>query len=130
MRIIKTQQDFGVLRRDGTTPATLVDHIGWFFRQLEAELADDEEDTFRLDQHGPIILLESGDNLHSLEFAELSSHDLRRTIEFVETLDLGDVQAYRLAAMLDNDFVVTVFTVAGTHNKEEEKWLNEQARRN
>lgn len=93
-------------------------------------MADDEEGPFRLDQHDPIILLEAEDDLRNLNFAGLRGDDLCRTVEFVEKLDLVKVQVYRLAAVLDNDFVVTIFTVAETHNEEEEEWLNEQAERN
>lgn len=129
MRTFNNRQDVEDLRRDGTTSVALTEHIAEFFRLLEEELANDEEDAFRLDQHGPIVLLEAGENLRSLNVAGLNGADLRRAVEFVEPLALGDVQAYRLAAVLDNDFVVTIFTVAGTHNEEEEEWLNEQARR-
>ncbi|AHV95431.1 hypothetical protein PSAB_02475 [Paenibacillus sabinae T27] len=94
MRIIKTQQDFGVLRRDGTTPATLVDHIDGYFHQLEGELRDKTEDVFCLDQHGPIVYLEAGDDLRILNFAGLSCNGdelLCRAVEFVEKFDLGEV---------------------------------------
>ncbi|GIO32884.1 MULTISPECIES: hypothetical protein [Paenibacillus] len=132
MRTINTRQDVEDLLRDGTAPAALAEHIAEFFRQLEEELADDEEDAFRLDQHGPIVLLEAGDDLRGLNFAGLNSESgdfPRRAVEFVEKLDLVEVQAYRLAAMLDNDFVVTIFTLAGTHDEEAEQWLSEQAQR-
>mgnify|MGYP006899962358 CR=1 FL=1 len=71
MRTINNRQDLEDLFRDGTAPAALAEHISWFFRQLEAELTDDEWDAFRLDQHGPIVLLEEGDDLRSLNFAGL-----------------------------------------------------------
>jgi len=132
MRTIYTRQDIEDLRRDGSVPAALTEHITGFFRQLEAELADDEESAFRLDQHGPIVLLEMGDDLRSLNFAGLSCESgefFRRAVEFVEKLDLGEVQAYRLAAMLDNDFVVTIFTLTGTHDEEVDQWLSEQTQR-
>lgn len=71
-------------------------------------------------------MLEAGDDLRSLNCAGLGSESgkcLRRAVEFVEKLDLSEVQAYRLAAMLDNDFVVTIFTLAGTRDEEAEQWL-------
>jgi|GEM_PF-4101449 len=42
MRTINNRQDLEDLFRDGTAPAALAEHISWFFRQLEAELTDDE----------------------------------------------------------------------------------------
>jgi hypothetical protein len=49
MRTINTRQDVEDLRRDGTAPVPLVEHIAKFFRQLKAELAEDEQNTFCLD---------------------------------------------------------------------------------
>jgi hypothetical protein len=132
MLTIKTRQDIDSLRRGGIMPAALNEHIDGYFRQLEAELSDDEEDTFCLDQHGPIVLLETGDDLRSLIFAGLTDDGCSFyccTVEYVERLVLGDVQAYKLASLLDNDFLVTFFTQAGVHDEEVEKWLNEQAQR-
>ncbi|MUG47941.1 hypothetical protein [Paenibacillus woosongensis] len=79
MRTINTPQDVDDLLRDGTAPAALAENIAEFFRQLKTELVDDEEDPFRLDQHGPIILLEAEDDLRNLNFAELRGDDLCRT---------------------------------------------------
>lgn len=93
-RTIRTRHDVEDLRREGTAPAALTEHIAGFFRQLEEELTDDEKDTLRLVQHGPIVLLEAGDDLRSLNFAGLSSESgefLRRAVEFVEKLDFGEV---------------------------------------
>lgn len=112
MQRINTHQDIVNLRRARVAPIAQTEHIFWFFQQLEAELTNDKEGAFHLDQNGSLILLEAGDNLRSLKVAGLSGDDLRRVVEFVERIDLGGVQAYRLAAMLYNDFVVTIFTVA------------------
>lgn len=132
MQTIKTQHDIDKLHHDRSTPAPLVNHIEVYFQQLKAELANDGEASFSLDSHGPIFLLERGDDLSSLNFTGLndgSSGFLCRAVEFVERLDLGELQAYRFAALLDNDFLVTFFTLAGTHNEEVEQWLIEQAQR-
>ncbi|RAV00171.1 hypothetical protein [Paenibacillus sp. YN15] len=132
MITINTPQDIEALHRTLEAYKTLVEHIAEFFQKLEAELADDEEGMLRLDQHWPIVLLEAGDDLRSLNFAGLSSESgvpLPHAVEFVEKLNLGEVQAYRLAALLDNDFVVTFFTLAGTHDEEAEQWLSQQAQR-
>ena len=55
-------------------------------------MADEEETAFRLDQHRPNALLEAGDDLRRLNFAELSSKNgecLRRVVEFVEKRSAG-----------------------------------------
>ncbi|GIO12190.1 hypothetical protein J19TS2_17450 [Cohnella xylanilytica] len=132
MRTINTRMDIEDLRQDESAPAVFTEHISEFFRQLEAEMVGNETDSFSLDPNGLIILLEAGDDLRSLNFTELGSESgecLRRAVEFVEKLNLVEVQAYRLEVMLDNDFVVTIFTLAGTHDEEAEQWLSEQAQR-
>lgn len=132
MRTINTCQDVEELRRSDVAPTALVQHIAEFFQQLDAELVDNEVDPLHLDKHWPIILLEVGDDMHSLNLAGLCNESdvpYHRAVEFVEKLNLGEVQAYRLAVLLDNDFVVTFFTLAGTHNEEVEQWLSEQAQR-
>jgi hypothetical protein len=133
MRTIRTRQDFDDLRRDGTVPATLVEYLDWYFRQLETELADEEENTFCLDRHGYIVVLEAGDNVRDLGIVGLNCEDgglLGSYPEYVELLDLnGGLQAYKIAVLLDNDILVTFFTQAGVHDEEVEQWLNEQAQR-
>ncbi|MNJ80252.1 hypothetical protein D3C77_785590 [compost metagenome] len=49
----------------------LIEHIGKFFKKLENELANDQDDTFTLEHHGPIILLEAGDDLQNLNYTGL-----------------------------------------------------------
>ncbi|TXK75425.1 hypothetical protein [Paenibacillus sp. N3.4] len=130
MRTINTRQDVEDLRRDGTAPTALTKHISEFFQQLEAELADEEEDTFRLDQHGPIVLLEAGDNLYDLECVGLSRENcglLGSMPEYVETLQLDNMTVYKIVVMYTNDFIMTFFTQQGIHDKEIEQWLIEQA---
>ena len=95
---------------------------------MENELTNEKDDTFTLDQHGPIIILETGDNLHNLSYAGLHGDDLfTHVFEFVEICELGDIEAYRIVLMLDNDFLVTFFAVVGTLDEEAEQWLHEIA---
>lgn len=66
--------------------------------QLKEELENDEEDEIHLGKNGYIILLKASGNLRSLNLAKLSSESgvfLRRAVEFVEKLDLGEVRADR-----------------------------------
>lgn len=67
MRTIKIRQDIDSLRRDGTMPAALSEHIDGYFRQLEVALQVDEETTFCLDRQGCIVVLEAGDNVRDLD---------------------------------------------------------------
>ncbi|MEC0240664.1 hypothetical protein P4H66_12480 [Paenibacillus dokdonensis] len=60
MRIIKTQQNFEVLRSAGTHPSALFDQIEDYFLQLRNELEDENSSEFRLDGCGYIVVLEAG----------------------------------------------------------------------
>jgi hypothetical protein len=75
MRIIKTQQDFDVLRRAGALPATLLDQIEDYFLHLRNGLEDEDRIEFRLDGRGYIVVLEAGDNVRDLDNFGLSRED-------------------------------------------------------
>ena len=134
MRIIKTQQDFVTLRRTGVLPTTLLDQIEDYFNQLRMELTDEAEGEFRLSRHGYIVVLESGDNVRDLGNFGLNRKDgglLGSYPEYVELLDVGEgLQAYKVAVLYDNDFLMTFFTQAGAHDKEVDQWLRDHAGRN
>lgn len=68
MQTITNRQDIDEIRLAATIPAPLVDHVDWYFRQLEAELTEDEGGTFCLDKYGAIILLELGDDILHMYF--------------------------------------------------------------
>jgi 3',5'-cyclic AMP phosphodiesterase CpdA len=97
MYIIRTRKNITRLSQNIPIPKTLVAHLSEYFQHLQTELANDEEDTFTLDHHRPIILLESGDDLHNLSYAGLYVDVLSSlTFEFVEIFELEDVAAYRM----------------------------------
>lgn len=108
MKTINTQHNITRLSQNISIPETLVAHLCEYFQHLQTELANDEEDIVTLNHHSPIILLESGDDLHNLNYAGLHGDNLlSRTFEFVEIFELEDIEAYRMVVMLDNDFLVT-----------------------
>jgi hypothetical protein len=133
MRILKTKQDFDVLRRSGALRAALIDQVEDYFLQLEDELEDEVGSEFCLGRHGYIVVLEAGDNLRDLGNVGLSREDgglLGSYPEYVELFDLGNGhQAYKVAVLYDNDYLMTYFTQAGAHNEEVEQWLKDQAER-
>lgn len=67
MRIIKTKQDFAVLRRAVTLPAALLVQVEDYLSQLKDELEDDVEDEFCLGRHGYIVVLEARENVRDLD---------------------------------------------------------------
>ncbi|MEC0371144.1 hypothetical protein [Paenibacillus chibensis] len=131
MRIIKTQQDFDVLRRVKALPAVLLDQVEDYFQQLRDEQVDELESEFCLGMRGYIVVLEAGDNVRDLGNVGLSRERggmLGSCPEYVELLDVGGgLQAYKIAVLYDNDYLMTFFTQAGAHDEEVEQWLKDQA---
>lgn len=87
-----------------------------------------------MDKHGYIVVLEAGDNVRDLGNVELKRENsglLGSCPEYAELLDVGEIlQAYKVAVLYDNDYLMTFFTQAGVHDEEVEQWLKNQAERN
>lgn len=134
MRIIKFQQDFDVLHRAGALPAALLGKVEDYFLQLRDEQEDEVGSEFCLDRHGYIVILEVGDNVRDLGNVGLNRKGgglLSSCPEYVELLDVDrGLQAYKVAVLYDNDYLMTFFTQAGAHDEEVEQWLRDQAERN
>lgn len=75
MRIIKTQQDFEVLRRAGRLPAALLDQIEDYFLQLREKQKDEDNSEFCLDGRGYIVVLKTGYYVHDLGTIGLNRKD-------------------------------------------------------
>lgn len=115
-------------------PTALLVHVEDYFNQLRAELEDKTEDEFHLGRHGYIVVLEAGDNVR-----DLGNIGLNREVggllgcfpEYVELLHVGGgLQAYKVALLYDNNYLMTFFTQAGAHDEEVEQWVRDQAERN
>lgn len=66
MRIVKSQQDFDILRRARALTTAFLDLIEDYFLQLMVELKDEDAGEFRLGMNGYFVVLEAGDNLRDL----------------------------------------------------------------
>ncbi|MEK3688270.1 hypothetical protein [Paenibacillus sp. FSL R10-2736] len=129
MRFISTQLDITIL----SSCSSLMSHQSFlqnYFNQLREAIGDTQDTLFTLDRHGPIIILEAGDNLFDLSFVGLRREDrglLGSMPEYVEVYNLGDIQIYKIVVMHTNDYMVTFFTQVGIHDEEVEQWLKEMA---
>ncbi|MCT1404114.1 hypothetical protein M4D81_34495 [Paenibacillus sp. p3-SID867] len=134
MRIIVTCQDLKLLRHAKAIQLELLDPVQDYFNQLRVELEDKAKGEFRLGRDGYIVVLEAGDNVCDLGNVGLSPKRgglLGSCPEYVELLDIGEgLQAYKIAVLYDNDYMMTFFTQAGAHDEEVEQWLKDQAERN
>jgi hypothetical protein len=103
------------------------------FNQLSVELEGEAESQFCLGENGYIVLLEAGDNVHDLGNVGLNHEDgglLGSCPEYVELIDAGKgLQAYKVAVLYDNDYLMTFFTQAGAHDEEVEQWLKDRVER-
>lgn len=131
MKIIRTQQDITTLRSTETFP-TLLPHIQACFDHIHSTHNTDGDTISSLDHHGPIILLEPGDNLYDLSFIDLSREDgglLGCTPEYVQAIELPDQTgtAYMIGVTYNDSYMATFFTMAGSHDKTIEKWLRQKA---
>lgn len=115
MRIIKMQQDIFVLRCARALPLVLLEQIEDYFQQLKNELNDESKSEFRLDGQGYIVVLEGGDNVRDLGIVGLNRKAgglLGSYPEYVELLNMGEgIQAYKIAVLYDNDYLITFFTL-------------------
>ncbi len=83
--------------------------------------------------HGYIVVLEAGDNIRDLGNVGLNRENcglLGSCPVYVERFNVGEgLQAYKVAVLYDNDYLMTFFTQAGAHDEEVEQWLKDQAKR-
>lgn len=129
MRIIRTYQDVVSLRSFNHC-SPLTNYISEYFQQLHKMLSREDEAEFSLQDHGYIILLEPGDNLHSSRTLGLDVESgglLDIHSEYVEAISIEGITIYKIAHMCDNDYLMTYFTIAGSHDEAIEEWLHQQA---
>ncbi|WP_189032843.1 hypothetical protein [Paenibacillus albidus] len=78
-----------------------------------------------MDKYGYIVLFEAGDNVRDLGTVGLARDCgglLCSCPEYVELLDIVEgLQAYKIAVLYDNDYLMTFFTQTGAH---ERRWNN------
>ena len=132
MRVIKTWQDIEILEDAEVLNGDYLKEIKEYFRQLHQALGPDEElEAFRLDwPEGFIVILEEGDNPRGLSTVGLSG--LERGIidsrpEFVERIQLKNINLIKVSVLLDNECMMTYFQEEGIHDGEVEEWLKERA---
>lgn len=137
MRIIKTKYDLDLLRKHGVVQEEFLNEIESYFKQLHQalgrninnELMDINE--FSLEEHGYVVILEKGDNLRGAPMANigLNPHGglMVSFIEYVEKINLDSLTIYKISIMHNNDYMMTLYSQKGSHDREIENFLKEQA---
>lgn len=130
LKTIRTKNDLTQYRRQQTVPLPLLHHLEDYFLKLWQNLSDGEPlETFSLEKHGPIYLLEPTDNVRNL--TELNPEDgglIGSAPESVDLVTLSDGSTiFRILILCNNDYGVIFFSVPDTFDEEVEAWLREQA---
>ncbi|MEC0371136.1 hypothetical protein [Paenibacillus chibensis] len=99
-------------------PALACRFLADFFSLLQLSL-DSENEPFRLSNHGYALFV--------LGPGELSA-DLQKSmtinVEYVERIDLGDCQLFKVCLMEGNESFTFLFLKVGTQAEDVETWLN------
>ena len=127
MFVVKKQQDFDNTRFHVTLPQWLVAVVADEFAALHQALAPESEiDSFSLEVHGPIAVLEKSE-------IDLSPLGLPYTLpeswpEFIEKIILDSHSSYyRIGLLLDNDYMLLIYAQDVDLSEEVKEWLDEQA---
>lgn len=126
MRVIKTLEDIRRLRRDGKTDQLLLAYLENAFHGLHQALELCDPETFSLEPYGPLVILESQDNLHDLRELGLGpAHGglFGAIPEFVAQMSIGGRVVYRIYLMSDNDYM-TIILVDKDLDKGLEEWVS------
>lgn len=116
---IDTFQDMLVIcKQKDVLPASACRFLEDFLGLLQLSL-DSENDPFRLFNHGYTLFV--------LEPGELSTDQLKSmtvNVEYVERIDLGDCQLFKVCLMQSNESFTFLFSKTGTQAEEVETWLD------
>lgn len=129
MRIITTLKDLEVLKKHQILPKQYISFLQKEFYLLYEELNDDESiDDFSLRLHGPMVVVEKGDN--NFRYIGLDGPLLHSHPEYVDRYDLKGIQLYRIGICHDNDYMILLYSEVGIHDTETENWLQDELANN
>lgn len=132
MRIINTLADITLLEKTNTLPQDYLSLISQHFQDLmDFNLDDETEEEFTLEQCGPIIVLEPGDNVKDLSIVGLNSTEkglLGTVPESVQRIDLDGSSIWQVLIIYNDSYAPTFFLRSGAFGEEVEQFLaNEMA---
>lgn len=130
MRIINTLADITLLEKTNTLPQDYLNLIRQHFKDLMDFNCDGEtEEEFTLEQCGPIIVLEPGDNVKDLSIVGLNSREkglLGTVPETVEQIDLDGSLIWKVLIVYNDSYVPTFFLRSGAFGEEVEEFLTKE----
>lgn len=132
MRVIKTLGDIGLLRAAGTIEPQLLDEAAGMLAEIHGGLEEAASlEEFSLKDHGPIVILESGDNLRDLEEIGLNACDdglLGAVPEWASLLELpGGLRAFSATIALSNSFCLSILMREDALDDQARAWMERAA---
>lgn len=128
MRIIQTLADIKCLGKADVFNDAFIHYLEDLLCKLHQELSVGEPiETFSLNPHGPIIILEKGDNLMDLSAVGLDSKGggLTGTVpEFIENINLLDLNMFRALVIYNNSYAVSFFFSSDCLTEQTSDWVN------
>ncbi len=126
MYIIRTVEDIDVFKVKQTISESMANYLKQEVQLLRDSLEPDVPlSRFSLDIHGPIAILESGEE--NLSRLGLPDSIFRLMPEWVSRKAIGGIMYYVVFVLADNDFMNQIYFPANNLPKSMEKWLSEQA---
>lgn len=129
---VKTQNDIENLEKNRLLPISYTKDIQTRFEDAYENLKEEGQtiDQFDLEEQGEIIILQKGDDVRNLEEIGLDPDEgglLGCYPEWVERLQLGDIEVYYLCIVNNNSNAVIIYSEVGIHDEEVERWLADES---
>ncbi len=125
---VKTLKDLEKIKQNSSLPEMYKNEIIKYFHQLHMALGNGKPiENFSLDQHGYIVILEKCDDVRNLKNIGLSEGLLFSCPEYIDRIKLSDFSVYKIHIMYDNEYMMTLYSRTGIHDKEVESWLAEES---
>ncbi|WP_099190634.1 hypothetical protein [Tepidibacter mesophilus] len=129
MIIINTMKDIHRIRREKQIDKFLGEELEEYFKELTQSFTGTNElDTFNLEEHGSIIILEDTDDPHDLEeigYPKEHGGLFSAFPEFVNIIELEEASYYKIVIVCSNSYGIVVYSKVGQLGKGFEKWVSE-----
>lgn len=129
---IKTRNDIEKLEKDRIFSIDYMEEIRTRLRDAYENLKEEGQtiDELNLEEQGEIIILQKDDDVRNLEEIGLDPDEgglLGCYPEWVERLQLGDIEVYYLCIVNNNSNAVIIYSEVGIHDEEVERWLADES---
>ncbi len=129
MIIINTMEDIQKVKREKRITDSLVIELEQYFKEItESFTGTNNWNTFSLEEHGSIIILEQTDDPHDLEeigYPKENGGLFSSFPEFVNIIELEEESYYKIVIICGNSYGIVVYSKVGAFGKEFKNWVSE-----